>query len=198
MECKQGVTYYTIFSMFGVFFTNFSLSSYVFFILIFFLEDPTTFNMAPDKALSQAAWLLFFAYPFNLVSSIFSGYLFVKFGRRKIIIAGFLIGITACLLVPFVGTKIYPNVFLLAAAVMMGTAFTQNPPLIADYVRPGSIGKAYAIQGLMTFTATIFAVAVLFGTTKSMPFEEAVLIVCPTLYLMSIISVFGLKEVKSS
>ena len=63
---------------------------------------------------------------------------------------------------------------------------------------PTSIGKAYAIQGLITTTATIFAVAVLFGSTKNMPFEEATLIVCPTLYLMSFISVYGLKEVKSS
>lgn len=54
---------------------------------------------------------------------------------------------------------------------MMATALTQNPPLIADYIRPSSIGKAYAIQGLMTFIGTIFAVAVLFGTTKDMPFQ---------------------------
>ena len=70
--------------------------------------------------------------------------------------------------------------------------------MIADYVKPSSIGKAYAIQGLMTFTATIFAVAVLFGTTKHLPFDQAALIVCPILYLMSFMSVCGLKEVKSA
>ena len=70
--------------------------------------------------------------------------------------------------------------------------------MIADYVKPCSIGKAYAIQGLMTFTATIFAVAVLFGTTKHLPFDQAALIVCPILYLMSFMSVCGLKEVKSA
>ena len=45
LDCKPGVTHITILSMLGVFFTNFSFSSYVFFILIFFLEDPATFHM---------------------------------------------------------------------------------------------------------------------------------------------------------
>ena len=131
--------------MFGVFFTNFSFSSYIFFVLIFLLEDPKLFGMAPEAALSQASFLIFCGYPFNLLSSIISGYLFVKFGRRKVIIAGFLIGITAALLVPFFGMQIYPNLLLMIAAINIGTAWTQNPPLIADYVCPSSIGLAYAI-----------------------------------------------------
>jgi len=131
--------------MFGVFFTNFAFSSYVFFILIFLLEEPTTFNFSPERALSQASWLIFLGYPFNVLSSIVSGYLFVRFGRRKIIIAGFLIAVTAAFLVPFIGLQIFPHLFLLTAAINIGTAWTQNPPLIADYVRPSSIGLAYAI-----------------------------------------------------
>ena len=108
LDCKPGVTHITILSMLGVFFTNFSLSSYVFFILIFFLEDPATFHMKPDQALSQASWLLFLSYPFNMLFSILSGYLFVRFGRRKVIMVSFAIGITALLLIPFVGKEIYP------------------------------------------------------------------------------------------
>ena len=64
-------------------------------------------------------------------------------------------------------------------------------------MRPGSIGKAYAIQGLLNFLATIFAVAVLFGSTKDLPFSSAIFIVCPILYLISFLSIIGLKEVKS-
>ena len=124
LDCKPGVTYTTVFSMFGVFFTNFSFSSYVFFIMIFFLEDPTTFNMTPDKALSQAAMLVFLSYPFNMVSSILSGYLFVKFGRRKVILSGFLLGITSAILVPYVKAQIYPNIFILVIGIMLSTALT--------------------------------------------------------------------------
>ena len=40
--------------------------------------------------------------------------------------------------------------------------------------------------------------SVLFGFTKDMAFTRAVLVVCPVLYLMSFLSVLGLKEVKSS
>ena len=145
LDCKPGVKFGTIASMFGVFFTNFTLSSYAFFILMFFLQEPTTFNMSPEKALSTGAWLVFTAYPFNLISSVLSGIMFVRFGRRKVILAGFLIAITALFLVPYIGMDIYPNLFLLISLLNIGTAWTQNPPLIADYVRPNSIGKAYAI-----------------------------------------------------
>ena len=188
----------TIISMFGVFFTNFSLSSYIFFVMIFFLEDPTTFNLAPEKALSTAAWLVFIGYPFNLISSILSGYLFARYGRRIVITFGFIVAVTAILLIPFIVNKIYPSMCFITAAINTGTAFTQNPPLIADYVRPKSIGLAYAFQAMLTFLATIFAVSVLFGLTKDMDFDYAILTVCPILYLMSFISVCGLKEVKSN
>lgn len=50
----------------------------------------------------------------------------------------------------------------------------------------------------MTFVGTIFAVAVLFGSTKEKPFEQAALIVYPTFYIMSLISVCGIKEVQSA
>ena len=52
LDCKEGVTTCTILSMFGVFFTNFAFSSYIFFILIFLLEDPDTYNLTPEIALS--------------------------------------------------------------------------------------------------------------------------------------------------
>ena len=111
-------------SMFGVFFTNYSWSSYVFFILIFFLEDKSTFAMSPEKALSSAAWLIFLGYPFNIISSLAAGYLFIRFGRRRVILAGFMIAITAGFMFPFVGNVLYPNIFILIALVNVGTAWT--------------------------------------------------------------------------
>lgn len=53
------------------------------------------------------------------------------------------------------------------------------------------------MQGLITFIATLFAVTVLFGTTKDMPFAKAAFVVCPILYLLSFLSIFGLKEITS-
>ena len=196
LDCKEGVTYCTILSMFGVFFTNFAYSSYVFFILIFILEDPKTFAMTPELALSSASWLIFLCYPFNVVSSLISSYMFMTFGRRSVILSGFMICVTATLCVPYLGTKFYPNLIILTAFCNIGTAWCQNPPLIADYVRPSSIGMAYAIQGLLTFSATIFAVAVLFGTTKNMAFTSAAPIVCGIFYFMAFVASFGIKEIK--
>ena len=146
LDCKQGVTHVTILSMFGVFFANFTFSSYCFFILIFFLEDPASHNMNPDQALGTAAWLVFIGYLFGLAANLANGPLMLRYGRRKVILTGFLLGITAIFLVPFIGrTIIYPNVMIMVVIMNIGSAWTANPPLIADYVRPNSIGKAYAI-----------------------------------------------------
>ena len=158
--------------MFGTFFINFTFSSYVFFILIFFLEDKNTFALSPETALSRASWLIFWGYPFNLVSCLTSGYVFVYFGRRKVIFFGFTLAITASLLLPFIGVAYQSYLYICFIAVNIGTALTQNPPLIADYIRPESIGLAYSIQGLLTSLGTIFAIAGLFQYTKDLEFTQ--------------------------
>ena len=166
LNCKEGVTHWTILSMLLVFFTSFTFSSYCFFVLIFIFEDSQFFHMGPAAALRSAAWLIFWGYPFNLMSSMLTGYLFVKFGRRKVILAGFLMSITGGLLTPFCGKSIFPGMYLAILLIHIGSAWTQNPPLIADYVKPNSIGKAVAIQGFITSIATLFSIGVIFGSTK--------------------------------
>ena len=42
--------------------------------------------------------------PFNLISSVFSGYVFNKFGRKRPIFIGFFLTLTILVLIPFVGT----------------------------------------------------------------------------------------------
>lgn len=166
LDCKEGVTHGTIASMFLVFFTTFAFSSYCFFVLIFIFEESKYFHMGPAKALSSAAWLIFAGYPFNLMSSMLTGYLFVRFGRQKVILAGFLMSVTGGLLTPFAGQSVFPGMYLCILLIHIGSAWTQNPPLIADYIKPNSIGKAVAIQGFVTSIATLFAIGVIFGSTK--------------------------------
>ena len=80
-----------------------------------------------------------------MIASILSGYLFVRFGRRKVILSGFIAGVTGILIIPYVERQIYPWIFIICCVLMIATSMTQNPPLIADYVKPNSIGKAYAM-----------------------------------------------------
>ena len=119
------------------------LGSFTLFIMIFFFEQE--FNMKPETALSTVSLLIFFSIPLNILSSTLSGYIFNRYGRKKPILAGFLISITGCLLVPYAGQTVYPNIYLLVCMIHIGSAWTQNPPLIADYIEPNSIGKAVAV-----------------------------------------------------
>ena len=122
LECKEGVTIGTLMSMFSVFFTSFTFSSYCFFILIFLFEDSKYYHMDPAMALRSSAFLIFWGYPFNLISSLLSGQLFVKYGRRNVILAGFMLSITGGLLAPFT-----PNVYLMYLAILLvhiGSAWT--------------------------------------------------------------------------
>ena len=196
LECKEGGTLWTLLSMFSVFFTSFTFSSYCFFVLVFLFEDSKYFHMEPALALRSAAFLIFWGYPFNLVSSMLTGQLYVKFGRRKLILAGFFLSITGGLLAPFA-----PNVYVMYLYILLvhiGSAWTQNPPLIADYIQPASIGKAVAIQGFMTSMASLFSIGVIFSSTKHLDMRYASLIIAPILYFMSAISISGLKEVRKS
>ena len=102
MNCKEGVTYKTLLAMYLTFFTSMTISSFGFFTMIFFFEED--FGLSPEKALSTVSLLLFYGMPFNLISSVFSGYIFNRFGRKKPILAGFIVTITALLFIPFVGT----------------------------------------------------------------------------------------------
>ena len=122
LECKEGVTAWTLVSMFSVFFTSFTFASYCFFILVFLFEDSKYYHMEPAMALRSSAFLIFWGYPFNMVSSLLSGQLYVKYGRRNVILAGFLLSITGGLLSPFA-----PNVYVMYLTILLvhiGSAWT--------------------------------------------------------------------------
>ena len=188
MNCKEGVTYKTLLAMYLTFFTSMTISSFGFFTMIFFFEED--FGLTPEKALSTVSLLLFYGMPFNLISSVFSGYIFNRFGRKKPILAGFLVTLTALLCVPFVGT--IEAVLCLLIVTQITSAWTQNPPLIADYVEPNSIGKAVAMQGLLNALATIFAIGVVFDQTKHLSFQAQIPIFCGLMYVLAAIAVLGI------
>jgi hypothetical protein len=58
--------------------------------------------MAPNIALSTASKLLGLSTPFYLLTALFSGAIFVHFGRRISIFLAFFLGVIGALLMPFV------------------------------------------------------------------------------------------------
>ena len=169
LNCKEGVKRTTILSMYLTFFCSMVLSSYCLFTIIFYFE--IEFDMKPEIALSTFSLCFFWSNPFSIISTVCSGYVFSRFGRRKPIFAAFVVSITGALLLPWVGKEIYPNVYICLVMVLIGNGFTTNPPLIADYVLPNSVGKAVAIQGFINACATLFSIGVLFDVLKHLSFK---------------------------
>ena len=120
LNCKEGVTFMTIFAMYFTFFTSMTISSFGFFIMIFFFEED--YNMSPEKALSTVSMLLFYGTPFNLLSSVTSGYVFNKFGRKKPILLGFVGTLSILVWIPFVGRV--DGVLALMILSQITTAYT--------------------------------------------------------------------------
>jgi MFS family permease len=133
LKCHAGITKINIIGAFLVLFTSASFSAYNVFILIFFLEDKyQPFAMKPAEALSAAAELLFFSFPFCIITSFGSGWIFGKFGRRKPIFTGYLIGVLGASIVPFVAKTIIPGVYFCLVLIQVGATITLSSPLLVD------------------------------------------------------------------
>ena len=86
--------------MYLTFFCSMVLSSYFLFTIIFYFE--IEFDMKPEIALSTFSLCFFWSNPFSIISTVCSGYVFSRFGRRKPIFAAFVVSITGALLLPWV------------------------------------------------------------------------------------------------
>lgn len=129
-------------------FTSTALSSYVMFILIFFLQDEP-FSLRAEESLYVAGKLLFLSYPFCIVASFGSGWIYGKFGKRRPIFVGFILSVLALGFAPFLSNKVMPGLYICLVIIQLGSTITSSAPLIVDCVKEDSLSAAIAIQGLV-------------------------------------------------
>ena len=76
---------------------------------------------------------------------------------------------------------------------MVGVSLLGHP-LVNDYVKKDSRGKAVAILGFGTLAGEAFAVVVLFGLTKRMELTQAFTVTSFILLVMSLFAIYCVTE----
>lgn len=124
-----------------------------------------------------------------------NSYLFEIVGRKVTIFLSFLL--TACLyfLVPYTAPDIN---LLIAARCMIGVTMAAPlaHPLIADYVKRNSRGKAIALSGLGIVLGEVFSMGVIFNMTKSMNYFDAFTITAAIIFVFSLFFLYAVEDPK--
>ena len=140
--------------------------------IAYMLPDPFYFDIPSKEIGMQTSNLTIYSLPFSLITTFFISYSFELLGRKLTIsLSYFLTGIIY-FMIPY--TK--PRFWLLAVMRCAIGVTMSGPiahPLINDYIRKNSRGKAIAINGLGGVFGEVMAMGVLLRLSKNMTYEDA-------------------------
>ena len=157
------------------------------------LEDKHMFNIPPDEVGQVASDLTIYSLPFTMVSTFFVSYMFELVGRKWTIFFSFLF--TACLFVLLPYTA--PNLsHLILVRCMIGVTMSAPlaNPLVPDYVKRSSRGRAIALSGVGFVIGEVFSMGVLFNLTKSMRYHDAFLVAAGVILVFTFFFLIAVKD----
>eukprot|EP00347_Sterkiella_histriomuscorum_P006566 403352284 len=132
--------------------------------------------------------------PFQMITVILIGYVYDLFGRRYTIFANLMLQVMCFMLIPLGAPNVYPIVQIMRTTQLVTNACTVVHPLINDYVKSESRGKANALQvigqstgDLLNFTVIL---SLLNGVEVGTQFQISGLIVLA----FSLILLFMIEE----
>ena len=140
--------------------------------LAYMLPDPDYFRTPRSQIGMQTSNLTIYSLPFSLVTTFFISYAFELLGRKFTISLSYILTGIIFFLIPY--TKPY---FWFLAIMRCAIGVTMSGPishpLINDYVRKNSRGKAIALNGLGQVFGEVMAMGVLLKLSKKMTYEAA-------------------------
>ena len=140
--------------------------------LAYMLPDKEYFAISRTEIGMQTSNLTIYSLPFSLITTFFISYAFELLGRKFTISVSYLLTGIIFFVIPY--TK--PYFWFLAVmrcAIGVTMAGPLSHPLINDYVRKNSRGKAIALNGLGAVFGEVMAMGVLLRLSKSMTYEAA-------------------------
>ena len=143
LTVKKETTCANAFAIFYLHFVNIASSAFVNSQMIFLLKSEDHFAISQHDIGRATSRLVFVLFIFSMIFSPMFGYIFDLFGRRKPILISMLFKIVVVLFLPYTS----PNFILLVAGkVLFGlmSLIIDCEPLVADYVKNESRGKAIA------------------------------------------------------
>ena len=123
------------------------------------LEDSTRFNVSHSDIGTVEGRILFWGSLVPLLISVSAGYTFDLFGRKALITLSCVLIVSSIVSLPLMPTIEWLIVNRVAASV--GYQYLNSHPLIIDYIKSESRGKATSLQSLGTGFGEFIAMTVL-------------------------------------
>ncbi|CDW71223.1 major facilitator superfamily mfs_1 [Stylonychia lemnae] len=130
-----------------------SLTISVFFFtiqVIFLLRDPLYYNIPQENIGIVSSDIIFYSMFTQLIAVITFGYIYDIYGRRKSITLNVLGVGFVLIMMPIGAPNVYPITYIVRAIFTIVTVGSTQHPLINDYVKNDSRGKASALQAFGT------------------------------------------------
>lgn len=175
IQMKKGYGFWQFFALLGVSTFMVTVIAYVQAQFAYMLEDKTMFNTPPERIGRVVSDLTVYSIPFTLVFTYITSYAFELVGRKWTLFVSFMATAAVVACTPYSAPDLD---WLLVGRIAIGItmAAPMAHPLIPDYVKNKSKGKAIALNGLGYVLGEVFAIGVLFNYTKSMNFYDAFLV----------------------
>lgn len=143
--------------------------------LAYMLEDKDMFNAPSNKIGQIVSDFTVYSIPFTMVFTCITSYIFELLGRRWTIFLSFFLTSLAMIGLPYTSPDMG---WLMVVRIVIGVTMTapMAHPLVPDYVKRNSRGKAIALMGVGVVIGELFAMGVLFNLTKSMNYYDAFLV----------------------
>jgi MFS family permease len=128
-----------------------------------------------------------------MVTTFFVSYAYELIGRKVTIFTSFLLTSIVFYLIPYTA----PNYnYLIAARCAIGVTMSAPiaSPLIPDYIKRSSRGKAVALNGIGLVFGEVMSMGVLFNLTKTMSYYAAFSITASLIFCFSLYFLIAVKD----
>ena len=133
-------------------------------------------------------------YPGAIVGSIFAGYIFDIFGRKRTITVSLVICSFLVAAVPWSSPHIWPGLVILKTAIQLMICVHVTNPLAADYIEGDALGRGHALAGIGVVVGEVLCLGVLFRLTASMSPEYSFAFAGATGMFFTFVLYFMIKE----
>ena len=161
--------------------------------LAYMLEDKIMFNVPSDEVGQVASDLTIFSLPFTMVSTFFISYIYELVGRKITIFVSFITTAMLFMYLPYTAPNLNHLIAVRCAIGVTMSAPLANP-LVPDYVKRSSRGRAIALNGIGFVIGEVFSMGVLFNLTKSMNYKDAFLIAAGLILFFALFLLIAVKD----
>lgn len=102
----------------------------------------------------------------GMLTTIFIGYIFDIVGRKKTLFFSTIISSLFMILIPYAAPDVYPTLILIRMGLAGSFQAANCHPLVTDYVKKSSRGKATAFLALGFIVGDLITFGVLFNLPK--------------------------------